>query len=615
MLISLQNAIFEMILRGEPLEKTAELLCLEAEKLAPDAICSVLTVDAAGRLHPLASPSLPDHFSASIDGLAIGPMVGSCGSAAYLGEPVGVEDIATDPRWQDCRSLALPLGLCACWSSPIRAQTSGEVVGTFAFYYRTCRGPSPVEREIVETCVDLCALAIERDRVQAEKHRLAYYDTLTGLSNRASFQSVLDEALAAHPTDLALLLIDIDRLKSVNDTFGHAAGDGYIRGIAARIAAEAAPLRCFRLGGDEFAIIVAGGGSAVGLASLATRLLGAMSEPIECDGHMILPAITIGGALLDPYSDSQQSLRQNADFALYHAKETCRGRFVLYAPGLRTTMSQRAEVVRDVADALDEGRIEVHYQPVVRLDTREIIGVEALCRMRTSEHTLVPARDFQEAMEDASVACRLTDRILSEVAGHVRAWLDLGLPFQHVGINVTTADFRRGQLQERILEAFERFGVSLKHVVLEVTETVYIGDGDDRTVAKAVEALRAEGLLVALDDFGTGYASLTHLLSFPVDIIKIDRSFVERLAPGNESSIITAGLIDICRKLGVRVVAEGVETEEQAEQLQQFGCRLGQGFLFARPADFSVTTERMRRFAQKVRSQPDDAPPRNLTAA
>ena len=237
MTIELQNIILEMIARGEPLSATVERLCFEVEAMAPGAVCSVLLVD-EGRLHPLAGPSLPGHYSAALYNLEIGPFVGSCGTAAYLAAPVTVTDIANDPKWADFKGLALPLGLKACWSTPICS--GGRVVATFAFYYREQRGPSDLEKLIVDACVHLCAIAIERDQRVRERQRLTYVDALTGLPNRASFNKALAEHLSPLPS-WGILLADLDNLKVVNDTFGHSTGDELISTVGQRIASVTPP--------------------------------------------------------------------------------------------------------------------------------------------------------------------------------------------------------------------------------------------------------------------------------------------------------------------------------------------------------------------------------------
>jgi diguanylate cyclase (GGDEF)-like protein len=583
-MLALQNVILKMVASGETLERTLENLCLEVEALAPGIVCSVLTLDDKGLLHPIAGPSLPQHYSAALEGIAIGPDVGSCGTAAYLGAAVAVDDIENDPRWAEYKALALPLGLMACWSSPIFSNT-GEVMGTFAFYFREKRGPTRFEESIVEACLPLCMIAMERQEQLLQHRRLAFVDALTGLPNRAKFN---DDLRALADNSWSLLILDIDNLKTVNDTFGHAAGDEFIAAVASRLEAVPDQQDVYRLGGDEFAVIIRNG-SASRTAHVAEKILDAVKAPAACSGHTVYPSVTIGGAEKTP-GLTAESVRQNADFALYHAKETGRGRFVAYDDRLGSAISKRYEAIRDVALALDEDRIEAYYQPVVRLDTGEIVGVEALCRMRAGDGSLVEASKFHEATKDGRVASALTERMIMRVSRDVRRWLDHGIPFQHVGINIAAADFQSGGLSELLSNAFEKAGVPLAHAILEVTELVYLGHRD-RTVANEIKSLREKGLKVALDDFGTGFASLTHLLTVPVDIIKIDKSFVDRLGPNDVGAGIVEGILHIAKSLGVRVVAEGIETADQAARLQAMGCLLGQGYLYSR----AVSAEKMTR--------------------
>ncbi|ODT83519.1 MAG: hypothetical protein ABS76_03945 [Pelagibacterium sp. SCN 64-44] len=238
------------------------------------------------------------------------------------------------------------------------------------------------------------------------------------------------------------------------------------------------------------------------------------------------------------------------------------------------------------------------HQPIVRLESSEIVGLEALARMVMPDGRIASAGEFHGALDDPRIAYDLTGHMLTRVASDIRAWLDADIPFQHVGVNVTTGDFRRGDLAERMASIFAEQNVPLHHVVLEVNESVFMG-GDDQVVPHAVEALRGQGILVALDDFGTGFASLTHLLSFPVDIIKMDRSFVQRLGVDLPGEVVVRAILDIARRLDMRVVAEGIETPRQAEILRDLGCTLGQGFLFSRPVSARDATDLLRIFAQR----------------
>lgn len=596
-LLRLQTKTLEAVARGEPLPGIGRLLCLQIEQIAPEVICSIIRVDEEKRLRPLVAPSLPESFSRSINGLQAGPQMGSCGTAAYRNEPVIVTDILTDPLWRDFRDMAASLGLRACWSSPIRNR-QGAVIATFAFYFSEPRGPTALEQQIVATAVDLCALAIEHEQALERNLHLAYFDVLTGLPNRGRFNQLLSKAIALDHS-FGLILLDIDHLKQVNDGIGHAAGDDLIRTVAARLAEVDPRLTPCRLGGDEFAILAPDCADHDELGRIASQLHAAVRGMVATGGQTIEVHLTLGGALFPVDGRDADTLCQNADFALYHAKQSHRGGYIGFRPDLRTEMIQRIALVRQVDQAMLEGRIEAHYQPIVRLDTAEIVGLESLARLRMPDGRIATASEFHSALSDPRIAYELTGHMIEQVARNVRQWIDAEIPFQHVGINVTTGDFQRGDLADRIVSIFERENVPLHHVVLEVNEAVFMG-GSDHKVPLAAEALRALGILVALDDFGTGFASLTHLLSFPVDIIKIDRSFVTRIVSDLPSQVVVSAIIDIAHKLGMRIVAEGVETQEQADILLHLGCVLGQGYLYSRPVSAAEATKLLNSFGQRI---------------
>jgi len=596
-LLRLQNTILELIAKGADLENTCTRLCNEVELLLPDVKCSVLSVEETGCLRPLAGPSLPESLSDAIDGVSIGPSVGSCGTAAYLASDVAVVDIATDPKWTEFKKLALPHDLRACWSSPV-IDARSIVIATFALYFRECRGPTPFEIKVVRNCVDLCIIAIDRHkRVREHEHR-AWTDALTGLPNRAAFNAELQKLDCRAPGGWAIFVLDLDNLKIVNDTFGHPAGDLLLQTASDRIASASYPNRTYRVGGDEFAILIESPEALRDLDAAAEKIIRRLAKAADCGGQIIVPRATIGGAVCSDNEPAAELVRKNADFALYHAKETGRGGFVRYWPGLGSTMAKRLGAIRDVTAALRDGRIDAFYQPIFRLDTREIVGLEALCRMQIGDQT-IPASAFHEATSDSYVAAAMTARMMGIVAADVRRWLDMGIPFQHVGINISSADLSGGAIERVLTCAFEREGVSLKHVILEVTETVYIGEGD-QAVQGAIRALRAKGIRVALDDFGTGFASLTHLLTVPVDIIKIDKTFIDHLDTDAVSMTIVESLIRIAEKLGIRVVAEGVETEKQVGLLHSAGCVLAQGFVCSRAVDRDEMTALLLARAEHV---------------
>ncbi len=576
MLIDLQNLILEMVARGTDLGTIADRICREVERLAPDVACSILSVDSRDRLHTLVAADILKPFSRALEGRPIGPQAGPCGIAARRGRDVVVTDIARDPLWDDVRELPFPAELSACWSSPI---ISGDrVVGTFAFYYREHRGPTDFEREIVARFAHLCQIALERDHRLQLNERLLYTDALTSLKNRASFEKAI---AVPSPGSSALLLIDIDNLKLVNDTFGHHTGDCLIQEVARRIHDIVAPHAAFRIGGDELAVLT----DTSEVVPLAERVLDQLRVTVECDGHILLPSATIGAAIRSIDDRSGTVMRQNADLALYHGKEDRgRGSLVLYAPELRTRMNYRLRAIDRLRHAIVEHRIEARYQPIVQLDTNAVRSFEALVRIRDAEGRLIPACDFQEAFVDARNAVEITRFMLRTVAADLRRWEDDGVSTGRVAINLAPTDFAHGRLVEEVQEIFDAAHVPLDRLALEITESVYLGRREI-LVQDQLTALRRLGVRLALDDFGTGFASLTHLLFTPVDTLKIDKSFVDTLGDvedgdGGGAAVIN-GLMRIAEKLGIAVVAEGVETIGQREQLRALGCVLGQGFLFA----------------------------------
>lgn len=575
MLLEFKNIILEMIARGVSLETTIERICLEMEARVPGILCVITTVKGGPPCDLTCPLSGINGLTAIIDRDLEERLV-SCPPSALVQE-ASTKAENQELAWIDLMDFVPPVGFKSCWPAPVLS--GNRLVAMVKFYHWENRDPTDLEQEAANASVHLCLIAIERHERVLERQRLAYTDSLTGLPNRARFNEFLKEKSMQENRISGILLADIDNLKLVNDTFGHAAGDALIQLVGSRISAIMTAENTFRLGGDEFAIVISGE-APIDLAAKAHKILVAIKPPAECGGHVIFPAVTLGGAYREHESDLSQ-LRQNADIALYHAKERSRGQYVEFHPDLGTALTRRTRDIRDVSVALVEDRIDVHYQPIIRLDTREIVGFEALCRMTTASGQITAAANFHEATKDAHVAAELTERMLLRVAQDVRNWLDRGLPFQHVGINLSAADFQNGNLEQRLCTVFANAGVPLKHIVLEVTESVYLSQRD-YAIAEEIKGLRTKGMRVALDDFGTGFASLTHLLTVPVDIIKIDKSFVHRMVPGDSATFIIEGLVAIAKNLGIGVVAEGIETSSQAEQLVAMGCELGQGFLYSK---------------------------------
>jgi diguanylate cyclase (GGDEF)-like protein len=595
-LVYLQNLILEMVARGEALRTTADRLCCEVERLVPGGICAIWKMEPDRTLRLVAGPSLPADHIMALDGVNLDAGHRPSDPETFHSFGIPYADVDTDSLWTAFRAV-LPPDLPARWSSPI---LSGErLIGIFTFYFSDERGPNDFERELAATILQLCRIAFERDHGLRVNQRLLYTDSLTGLHNRACFEEALAEPPSAGGS--ALLLIDIDHLKTVNDTFGHGTGDSLIRLVASRLAAAAAPHRAFRIGGDELAVL----GDCKDVVPLSERILATLSQPADCAGHMLVPSITIGAAVRAIDDHSGIVMRQNADLALYHGKDDGgRGTLVLYSPVLRTRMNRRLRVIDQLRRALAQGRVEARYQPIVRLDTGAVTGFEALVRIREQNGRIVPASDFCDAFADARNAAEVTRAMLRAVSGDLRSWLDGGIAVGRVAINLAPADFAHGNLVQEVQDIFVAAGVPLDRLALEITESVYLGRRE-LLVQRQMDALRDLGIKLALDDFGTGYASLTHLLFTPVDTLKIDKSFVDHLDNDvRAGGAVINGLMRIAEKLGVEVVAEGVETIDQRERLIELGCRMGQGHLFAEALDREAVGTLMRSMPVRLPTHP-----------
>jgi EAL domain-containing protein (putative c-di-GMP-specific phosphodiesterase class I) len=354
-----------------------------------------------------------------------------------------------------------------------------------------------------------------------------------------------------------------------------------------------------RFGGDEFAVVLDDVAGANDLKAVGAALMRAAEEPVRYGDRAIPVSISVGLAI-GHNGDSAEELLKNADIALYEAKGEGRNRAVMFEGAMRDLVEQRQAVLRDIRRALASGELVLWYQPKVSLADDGHAGFEALLRWCRSDGMVMTPAFFGIAFEDPLLGRVIGEAVIEQAAAQAGAWLRAGLDFDHVAVNVSTAQFLRGDLDARILGALARHGVPARHFMIEVTETVLLAR-DAPLIATALERLAAAGVHVALDDFGTGCASLTHLKDFPVDVLKIDRSFVASLGDERESRAIVRGITAIARDLGIAVVAEGIETEEQAQIIARFGVGYGQGFLFARPMSPALATRHLMERAAEDR--------------
>jgi diguanylate cyclase (GGDEF)-like protein/PAS domain S-box-containing protein len=438
--------------------------------------------------------------------------------------------------------------------------------------------PSGVLSRVLVTTRD-----VTEERTAEERIRFAaHHDALTGLPNRAAFGERLETAIAqTRPTGsgLALVLFDIDHLKETNDTIGHDAGDVVLRTFGERLRGALGD-RCTlaRLGGDEFAAVIEDDGDSQQVIARVQAALRLVREPLA----------TAGGSLFPGHGETAADLLKSADIALYAAKAQARGSLATFEPQMRADLQRRSSMLSIARDAVRDDRVMPFYQPKVALGTGHVCGFEALLRWRHPCLGPQSPATIAAAFEDLELAVDLSERMLEGIVGDMRRWLDDGVEFGRIAFNLSPAEFRREDLADRILGRLTRAQVPVERLELEVTETVFVGRGAE-CVATTLETFSRAGVHIALDDFGTGYASLTHLKAFPVHTIKIDRSFVSNLDTDAGDAAIIDAVVALGHRLGMTVVAEGVETAAQARYLLTQGCDMAQGYLFGK----SVPRERV----------------------
>lgn len=454
--------------------------------------------------------------------------------------------------------------------------------------------------------------AIKRKQAELKLRRLAHYDSLTGLANRSQFRRRLEQALergARRQRGVALMMIDLDRFKAVNDTLGHQAGDRMLVMVAKRLRACLRECdKVARLGGDEFTVTLEELRAPDEAAAIAQKIVEAISRPFMVGGQEFYVTPSIGITLHPLDGGDADTLIKNADTAMYQVKAGGRNGFKFFTPAMNELTGERLRMQAALRQAIDRNELVLHYQPKVDLQSGRLHGVEALLRWQRPGGRLLPPAEFIPLAEDTGLILPIGEWVLKQALGQIRAWSELGLPGTRVSVNISPRQFRQCDLAAVVAAALSQTGLAGEHLEIEITEGVLMED-TEASVA-TLERLKTLGVGIAIDDFGTGYSSLHYLKRFPIDTLKIDHSFVSDIPRDHDDATITQAIIGLARNLRLNVIAEGVETKEQLAFLRANHCDQGQGFLFSAPLDTAQMTGYLQR--ERIRADLEETTPRPL---
>ena len=577
--------VLQAIASPAPLFDILELIVTIAEQNYPDILCSILLLDEEGKhLHTGAAPSLPKFYNQAIDGIAIGDGVGSSGTAAYKGQRVIIENVFEHPYCKDYVALAKQAGLAASWSEPVFSSTQ-RVLGVFAIYHRTPYYPDTELLTEINELAQLASIAIERKISEEKVTHLAFFDALTNLPNRRLFMANLEKALSSdirHKTNGALLYLDLDHFKTLNDSLGHDIGDELLIQVANRLK------QCVRdedtvarLGGDEFVILlscreISQNIMAEHALTLAERVQTGLQAPYQLKEHIHHITPSIGITLIPNPDITPGELLKQADTAMYHAKNRGRNSISFYNEEMQRRADQRLILERDLRVALAEQQFSLHYQPQFDLK-QQLLGAEALLRWQHPEKGMIPLADFIHVAEETGLILLIGDWVIRQACLQLIKWP--GLP--RLAVNISPKQFRQPKFAHKIAAILSEYGVEKSRLTLEIIEGSLVEDLDD-TIEK-LQALQNLGIHISIDDFGTGYSSLSYLKMLPLNQLKIDQSFVRDIITDANDAVIVETIIVMAKHFGLSVIAEGVETIQQAQYLRDSNCKGYQGYLFSKP--------------------------------
>ena len=592
-LLSEQADLLEAIARGAPLEVTLQKITQMIEHVIDGASCAIGILDPDGAIRVRAAASLPRQIVSLLDAL---PPDSDAGVELRRSAGEAIKYVLDSASPLGSPDLFVAHGYTLCRKAPVLAPGSGELLGSLSVFHPLDTRLSKLEADLLDRALNMAAIAIERRRFESTLEYQALYDPLTGLPNRTLLHSRIQDALTRSSrleTGVAVLFIDLDRFKVINDSVGHALGDQLLREVTSRFQLPLRPGDTLgRFGGDEFMVVCSRITDEEAAADAARRFMEQLREPVRIDESEIFVTASIGIAFADNDSISTESLVRNADVAMYRAKDQGRDQYVVFQQKLDQQAVEQLAMEQAIRQAIEREEFELFFQPVVRLADGAMTHVEALVRWERPGHGMVFPNDFIPLAEETGLIVPMGWWILEEACRRAASWPDLpGGELVEVAVNLSAKQLASPDLLPIVEAVLKRTGVSADRLCFEVTESALVRDVDQ--AKEALLAIKSLGVKVAIDDFGTGYASLDYVRHFSMaDYLKIDRSFVEGVEKeGSQEAAIVTAAIALARSLNLTVIAEGVETLFQMEALRDLECELAQGYLFSRPVPVDVAME------------------------
>jgi diguanylate cyclase (GGDEF)-like protein/PAS domain S-box-containing protein len=575
-----QNRILEMITKNKPYEKVLDEITLLFEEISPHGgKCSIMLMDeSCTKLVPGSAPSLPGKYIEIVKNTQVGNYTGSCGTAAFSKKMVISENIQTDPYWEKFREIALTFNLKACWSIPL-LDDHDNVLGTFAIYYDQPQRPDEKDLQILSEASSLSGITIQHYQTKKKIHHMAFHDPLTELPNRRFFEEKVEKAIKTME-HFSVLFIDLDRFKNINDTYGHGIGDLLLIEVSKRLR------NCLkrndvlaRLGGDEFTILVENSPYEIA-QKVGDRIIHILEQPFSIQGIELFVTPSVGISIYPKHGIRPSDLLIKADAAMYHAKKDGGNNYKFHDASLEKKNNERLKIENQLRRALKNNEFTLHYQPKIELATKKIIGVETLIRWKNPTLGMVPPDQFISIAEDTGLIIPIGEWVIRKACEQLKIWKEEGLPDLTIAVNLSIRQFFSPNLITSIKDIIKETRIDPNLLDIEITESMTM---DVEKATNILNELKEIGVRISIDDFGTGYSSFNYLKHFPIDYIKIDKSFINDITVNDQSENIVRAFFLTAQALGLRIVAEGVETKQQLAILKKFNCDEVQGYLFSKP--------------------------------